>query len=338
MKACIIDPYLDTLGGGERYTLSFGLILKELGYDVDVEWSNTDIIKKAQTRFGLNFSSLNIKNDVKKGEGYDLLFWVSDGSIPLLHARKNIIHFQVPFHDVEGKSLINKMKLFRVNKIICNSFFTKKIIDEEYGVDSTVIYPPVNIEKIKPKRKENIILYIGRFSNLLQSKNQDLLIESFKILNNPKWKLVIAGSNDVGSQGIIEKLNNIAKGENIDILVNPESTILINLIGKSKIFWSASGYGVDSDKCPEKLEHFGITVVEAMAGGAIPIIYNGGGHVEIVESGKNGFLWDNPNELISITKVLISDKIMMNKLSETSILDSKNYNYGKFREDITKIL
>ncbi|MCX6704821.1 MAG: hypothetical protein NT162_00575, partial [Candidatus Woesebacteria bacterium] len=168
MRAAIYNPYLDTLGGGERYTMTFAKVLAKNGYQVDVEWKDIRIKKILENRFGFNLDGINIVDCINKGDGYDLCFWVSDGSIPILHARNNILHFQVPFHDVGGKSLINKMKFFRINKIVCNSLFTKRIIDREYGVESLVIHPPVDTLSIKPKRKEKIILFVGRFSQILQ--------------------------------------------------------------------------------------------------------------------------------------------------------------------------
>jgi hypothetical protein len=125
MRAVIHNPYLDTLGGGERYTLSFVKVLIDAGYQVDLEWKDVGIIKSLEKRFGMDLTGLKIVNDSKRGDGYDLCFWVSDGSIPILHARNNILHFQVPFRGVFGKSLINQMKLIRINKIVCNSIFTK---------------------------------------------------------------------------------------------------------------------------------------------------------------------------------------------------------------------
>ena len=184
MKCAIYNPYLDTLGGGERYTLTFAKVLAEEGYDVDVEWKDLSIKEKLSKRFGLKLpANIKIVDFVNRGEGYDLIFWVSDGSIPTLRASKNFIHFQFPFHDVNGSSLLNKMKLFRVNKIICNSRFTKAVIDQEYGLSSDVLYPPVANELYKPKRKINQICYISRFSNLTQNKGHEILIKEFKKLS-----------------------------------------------------------------------------------------------------------------------------------------------------------
>ena len=175
MRAAIYNPYLDTLGGGERYTVSFAKVLLKAGWKVDIEWNDPSVVTTMQDRFGIDLKGLEVVKDIKRGDGYDLCFWVSDGSIPTLRSRKNLLHFQVPFHNIGGNNLLNKMKLFRIEKIICNSEFTKKVIDKEYGIESVVVYPPVDIDHIKSKRKENLILFVGRFSQLKQNKNQDVL-------------------------------------------------------------------------------------------------------------------------------------------------------------------
>lgn len=341
MRAAIYNPYLDTLGGGERYTLSFAKVLLINGWDVDIEWNDFDIKEKSKTRFGIELEKLNMVEDIKKGDGYDLCFWVADGSIPTLYARKNILHFQVPFHGVSGRSLLNKMKLFRVNKIVCNSEFTKKIIDKEYGVESVVVYPPVSVSEIKSKRKENIIFYIGRFSKLKQNKGQDVLIKSFKKLFNSglkDWKLILAGGSEVGSEKYLVKLKKMADGYPIEIIESPDYKTVKEIYGKSKIFWSASGYREDENKFPEKVEHFGMTVVEAMAAGAVPIVYNAGGHKEIIRDGVNGYTWEKTSSLISKTKKVILGNKICTTLSKAAKDDCQRFGYERFEKEILSII
>ncbi|HKB88328.1 MAG TPA: glycosyltransferase family 4 protein [Patescibacteria group bacterium] len=341
MRAAIHNPYLDTLGGGERYTLSFAKVLVSLGYEVDLEWKSPEIIKKLEDRFGLDLAGVRVRNDVNRGDGYDLCFWVSDGSIPTLKSRKNILHFQFPFQNVNGRSLLNKMKLYRIENIIVNSEFTKKFIDSEYGVDSIVVYPPVDTLAIKPKRKENIILYVGRFSHLTQSKRQDVLVDNFKKLTDSglkDWKLILAGGTEVGVDEYFNELKDMAEGYPVELITSPSFKDLKDLYGKSRIFWSASGFGEDPVKNPTKVEHFGINVVEAMAAGAVPIIYNAGGHTEIIQNNKNGYLWDVEQKLIEITNKLIKDKSLLRKLSFSAINDSKKFSYENFESNINKIL
>ena len=339
-KAAIYNPYLDTLGGGERYSLSFAKVLVDCGWTVDVEWKEMGIKEKLEQRLGIDLSNVNFVQDIKKGSGYDLCFWVSDGSIPLLHARKNILHFQVPFHDVDGRSLFNKMKLFRINKVICNSKFTKNVIDREYGVESLVVYPPVDVIKIKPKRKENIILYVGRFSKLVQSKRQDILIDTFKRFSKkyPDWNLVLVGGSDIGGKEYVGELRKKSQGYNIEILEGVDYKTLLVLYGTAKFFWSAAGFGINEKRHPEQVEHFGISTVEAMAAGAVPLVFSSGGSKEIVKSGQNGFLWKSVNELVNKTKKLIDDSSLWRKLAVNARKSASVFNYESFSEDVMEIV
>lgn len=342
-KAAIYNPYLDTLGGGERYTLSFAKVLAEQGYTVDFQWKEKSIKEKIQARFGIKLGeNINFIDDIKRGENYDICFWVSDGSIPTLRAISNFIHFQVPFTGVNGKTLLNRMKLFRVKKIICNSNFTKKVIDKEYGVNSLVIYPPVDVTSFKPRRKENVITYVGRFSNLVQNKGHEIIIEVFKKLTKEKkfsdWKLILAGGDEVGSDNYLKHLKSLGKNSNIEFIVSPDFNELKDIYGKSKFFWSAAGFGVNEKSNPKGVEHFGISLIESMAAGCIPIVFKAGGYKEIIDSGVNGYLWENKKDLIKITKEIINTPGIYKKISIESKKTSYKYGYDVFKKDIWQII
>ncbi|MBU1930893.1 glycosyltransferase family 4 protein [Candidatus Micrarchaeota archaeon] len=321
------------------------------GYCVDVQWNNVDIKKKLESRFGIKLKGINFVKNIKRGDGCEVCFWVSDGSVPLLRARNNILHFQFPFTNVDGKSLLNRMKFFRINHVVCNSTFTKNIIDQEYGVNSRVVYPPVDVVNIKPKRKENIILSVGRFSQLTQAKRQDVLIRAFiKLLGSKsdtfkglpfkggRWKLILAGGSEVGAEEYVAELKEMTKGFPIEIIESPDFKTIKDLFGRAKIFWSASGYGIDEKKEPKKVEHFGIAVVEAMTAGVAPLVYNAGGHKEIITDGSNGFLWNSSTQLFKKTKELISDKSLLTKISRFAKQESKKYSYEKFEKEVAELV
>lgn len=341
MKAAIYNPYLETLGGGERYTMSFASVLDELGYQVEIEWDDESILTKIQDRFGLTLPKVRVVSDIKKGEDYEICLWVSDGSIPMLRARKNYLHFQMPFKDVDGRSLINRMKMFRIEKIICNSYFTKSFIDKEYAGEKIVIYPPVATDAFKAKKKEKLIVYLGRFSQLTQTKNQDILVERFKSFYDSgyrDWKMILAGGIEVGVDDYVDNLRDEADGYPIRFIESPSFSELIELLGRASIFWSAAGYDVDENEQPDRVEHFGISTVEAMSSGAVPIVYNAGGQKEIIENEKNGFLWSDKNQLTSITKRLTKDNELLKRISKEAVKDSKIYEYDRFRAQVEDII
>lgn len=340
MKAAIYNPYLDTLGGGERYTLSFASVLARRGYQVDFEWKEKLIKEKLGKRFGMALDGINFIKNIRRGDGYDICFWLSDGSIPLLRARKNILHFQVPFKGINGRTLFNKMKLFRIEKVICNSYFTKSFIDNEYGIKSIVIYPPLDVD-IKPKKKENVILSVARFSQLEQAKRQDILVSTFKKMVRAglkNWELVLAGGIEVGAKEFIKKLERMSRNFPIKIIKSPDYTTLKDLYGKAKIFWSASGFGIDVNKEPQKVEHFGISVVEAMAAGVVPVVFNAGGHKEIVDNGNTGYLWDRETELKKISQMLIENNKLIRKVKRDAVEASKVYEYERFAGEAEEII
>jgi glycosyltransferase involved in cell wall biosynthesis len=342
MFASIYSPYLGTLGGGERYLMGVARVLLDLGYRVDLEWKDKDILPKLESRFGVDLSGVNIVDSIKRGRGYDFCFWLSDGSVPFLFAGRNFIHFQVPFKDVGGGSLKNRIKFLRINKVVVNSFFTKKFIDKEYKVNSVVLYPPVDVEAFKPslKNKEKVILSVGRFSQLKQAKNQHILVEVFSRMYKQgfsDWKLILAGGSEVGGKDYVRKLHLLSRNLPVEIMENPDFREIKSLYEKASIFWSASGFGTDENKHPEKVEHFGITVVEAMASGTVPVVFNGGGHKEIVNHGKDGYLWNTEEELISFTKEVVASRDFR-KLSLASIKKSASFSYGVFSGKITELI
>lgn len=341
MRAAIYNPYLDTVGGGERYTMTVAHILKKHDWDVEVAWNNPKIVGWLEERLGTDLSGIEVVSDIDRGAGYDLVFWLSDGSIPALLAKKNVLHFQTPFHNVGGKALFNRLKFTKIHEIICNSKFTKKFIDREYGVKSKVIYPPVSVAQFKAGKKENIILSVGRFSQLQQEKRQDVLLDVFKKMHDGglrDWRLVLAGGSDVGRTDFVDKLKSTAQGYPIDILENLPFSEIKKFYAKAKIFWSATGFGTDEEKEPEKVEHFGMVVVESMAAGCVPIILDKGGHKEIVRHKVDGFLWSSTNELADVTLTLIKDAKKSKKIAEEAQKKSKKFSEKRFEREFLQVI
>ena len=74
-----------------------------------------------------------------------------------------------------------------------------------------------------------------------------------------------------------------AIGHPVDVHVNAPGDVVRRLFAEASIYWHGGGFGEDPHRHPERFEHFGITVVEAMAAGAVPIVFAAAGPPEIVE-------------------------------------------------------
>lgn len=351
MKIGIFDPYLDTLGGGEKYILDIANCLVQ-DNEVVIFWDEPLIKKEWKKKFNIGSENINIAKNIfsKKTnlfkrffqtKDYDLIVYTSDGSIPLLFGKKNILIFQFPIPCINGKNLINKLKLKKIDSIICYSNFVKSFIDRQYGFKSKVVSPYVESPIVKDVGKENIILTVGRFTKGINTKKQEILIDEFKKLYDggiTNWKFVLIGSHLPGDEDFMQKLKNKIKKYPISLLTNISYDELSNYYQKAKIYWHATGFGEDLDKYPEKAEHFGISTVEAMRAGCVPVVINAGGQREIVEDGKNGYLWNTLGEFLERTTNLIMNKKLWEAMSINAIDRSKIFSNDRFCKYLKNII
>lgn len=317
-KALVVSPYLDHLGGGERYMLEAAAVIREAGYDLTFAWDNQEQVTSLAKQFDLDISAINIAPNIKKlyfggsplamwkaTQRYDLVLYMSDGSIPLLGGKKNILHMQVPYHNIHGRSFANKLKLSRIHNIIVNSYFTKRVVDREYGINAIVVYPPIT--QVKSSKKQKIILSVGRLEPSLNVKRQDALIEAFRLVSPdlPGWRLVLAGASN--NNGWLRELQSRAIGLPIEFVTAGSFSKIQKLYSKSRIYWHANGYGIDEEEKPELTEHFGISIAEAVSAGCIPLVVGKGGVPEIVSDIR--YYWESIEELVTRTQQAVANEL-----------------------------
>lgn len=356
MRVGIYSPYLDTFGGGEKYVATIAEIFSK-SHEVDLLLDNhlkiiggDELKLNLEKRFNLNLENVTTRiAPVGKGshfanrifflKNYDLLIYLTDGSIFYPTSKKNILHIQSPIVGQPAKSIWGKFKLKKWDLIIYNSNFTKIHSQLNWPIKSQVIYPPVDVHKIKPQKKKKYILSVGRFSAYLKDKKHEVLIKSFKILyeklKNSNWSLNLVGSSSSGDKEYIKQLKKQAVELPINFYPNLKYDELVRLYSQASIYWHASGY---EENDPTKMEHFGISTVEAMAGGCVPVVIGKGGQNEIVENGKNGFLWDNLEEMIDYTLQLIKGNSLLEELSKKAEQRAKLFSKDKFVESIEKLI
>lgn len=322
--------------------------------DVSLFWDNPDELKEVRNRFSIDLSrvklaknifssSVSLPKRLLASKKYDAIIVLSDGSIPFVLSKKLFLHFQQPIPGV-SKSFKTGKKLSRVSKIFCNSYFTKSYIDKAFGVDSIVIYPPVALHQ-KETKEENIILHVGKFRTrglgIDDFKKQAFMIKVFKKMIDDglkNWKFVLAVSMHEKDKEAFDTLRRDAAGFPVEFLINKSNEQLWSVYSKAKIYWHASGFGENLEEHPQFAEHFGISTVEAMGAGVVPVVIGAGGQKEIVTDNKDGFLWNTEEEFIEKTKKLISDEKLWKRLSVAAVKKAETFSGDRFCKEINTLI
>jgi len=226
--------------------------------------------------------------------------------------------------------------------IVAISRYAADWVWKRWDRHAEVVYPPCDDMGPPPSAKEKIILHVGRFiadsvEDERHHKRQDLLLETFKRLTDlhkQGWQLHFTGSlsNDAKSRTFADTLKRAADSLPVFFHFNSAREELRKLYQSAAIYWHATGYGVDADKFPSTQEHFGISTVEAMSAGAVPVVYATGGQKEIVTDEVDGYWWTDIDRLVDQTRRLANDDELRSELGRQAVLSSQRFSKETFRK------
>jgi glycosyltransferase involved in cell wall biosynthesis len=219
------------------------------------------------------------------------------------------------------------------------SEFSRDWTRRRWGLDTVVVYPPVDIE-VAPIPKEPLILSVGRFSTMAHTKKQMEMMATFRELHPglPGWSYACVGGLNTRAENhaYFQRVRDEAAGYPALVEANLEGARVKELFARAKIFWHATGLDEDPDAHPELSEHFGIATVEAMAAGCVPVVINRGGQAEIVRHGETGFLWNTLEELKHYTELLVGDAALWARLSDAARERAAHFSRGRFVDRMTQ--
>ncbi|MDA1079991.1 MAG: glycosyltransferase family 4 protein [bacterium] len=249
--------------------------------------------------------------------------------------------WEMRLHGGPGVTSLSDIQSYK--KIITISKFCQYWIGKYWGLPSVVLYPPVNIKAFSASKKVNWITHIGRFFVTGHSKKQLELIQVFKELVDSNelvgWELHLIGSVYEGEnhQEYFTACVEEAKGYPVVFHTQAPFSEVKEILSKSKIYWHATGLDEDPTKQPILMEHFGITTVEAMASGCIPVVINAGGQPEIVTPGS-GYVWNTRAELKKRTQEIAQSTSLQKQLSVAARERSKYFSREEFKKRFEKII
>lgn len=193
-----------------------------------------------------------------------------------------------------------------------NSNFTASHVRDRWRVEPVVLYPPC--EQMPTGPKERVIAVVGRFQAMTAGapyKAQDVLIREFSKmadLHRQGWRLELAGGLGSSTQDheYFNELRRAAEGMPVGLRPNVSHESIRALYSEASLYWHAQGFGADGVTAPQTQEHFGITTVEAMSAGCVPVVYGTAGPREVVAPVSGIRTWETGDELREITRTWAS--------------------------------
>jgi len=219
--------------------------------------------------------------------------------------------------------------------ILVISKYTQRWVQKYWGRGSYVLYPRIQQSVDDGTAKRHSILTVGRFFAGNHNKKHVAMIQAFQRVRQflPDWELHLAGGySPTASNAMYLKLvEATALGvSGVHLHVNCGAEELATLYRQSKLYWHATGFEESELEHPERFEHFGITTVEAMAAGCVPLVLGAGGLPEIVCSDVDGIVWNDLETLCRESVALGHDDQRWCRLSRAARLRALDFDSEAF--------
>ena len=171
---------------------------------------------------------------------------------------------------------ISSSSCLRVDRFVANSSFVRELAQRYYGRDSTVVHPPVELERFSVKlpldQRHGYLLAAGA---LVSYKRFDLAIAACAQVRR---KLVIAGSGPM--EAALRRQAAMTPGADVRFEIRPDDFRMVELLqGAHALLFPG-------------VEDFGMIAIEAMACGTPVIAFAAGGARDFIHRGETGVFFE----------------------------------------------
>jgi GT2 family glycosyltransferase len=309
-QIAVYNSYWNTQGGGELHALSIATELQRRS-PVYLLSASDFSIKDLE-----RFSGFDLKNcrkllvrKVTPDLTADFNLFVNSTYLSSVPSKASASWYIVSFPQKTASPAFLRSYIF-----LCNSDFTKRWLEKYWGntAKTDILYPVRGYATYKCKAskdcfavKKSAFITVGRFSPHGHCKNQAAIIAAFarvtsRLRPNRYQSLHVAGSLTTSNSSHLRYFEYCRKqaGERVYFHPNCSREHLANLYMSASFYVHATGLLLDQPHVsPERCEHFGITVIEAMSHGCIPLVFHLGGPAELLRKLRVGRLFASPAEL-----------------------------------------
>lgn len=315
MIANVVHISLNARGGGERLAVTTIKALSSMGFQVELA-----TIEKPKMTLLRDAYGSSIERDVKRIKTLSLFHGLEKGITINTHGdmlpfyrrnfnRSNYIvycHYPIAFHlmecdDSDYARVLDNTRLYTTTEkgrrlyfaaakeayrnmmgssmVLTNSEFSRRAILKTFGVDSIVLHPPVDTDVFRDAAlysniRGNSILVVSRFHPSKKIENAIYLARLLK-QNRIDCQMIIVGNMPPEGMSYLDYLRKLVSLWDLEDFVRFETNIrferLLYLMRTARVYFH-----------PLPGEPFGISTVEAMSAGLVPVVPDIGGHTEFV--------------------------------------------------------
>ncbi len=242
--------------------------------------------------------------------------------------------------DWSGDALGPLAGLDSYTTVVANSAYTQLWLQRLWNVRAEVLWPPVRLPAATgrdPASRDPYVLSIGRFIDpkLGHCKKQGELAAAFALLERNAaandWSLHLVGGCEADNRAYLQSVRRRAEGHRVQFHINASGRERDELLASSSIYWHGAGLDEDPDLHPDRYEHFGISIVEAMSHGVVPIVLGSAGPAEIVRDGVDGIHVSSAAEFAAATSALIADSQRRIRLAHAAMERAQTFGFPAFR-------
>lgn len=360
--AVVYDDYMDTLGGGERSALAYAKALRDMEFSVEIvsrrDLPSPSVIERI---YGPEYADIPMRKLPTQDITAHLL--PAQLSVFVNHtfmsfdrnpARLGLYSMMFPVTQLRRESHPGELAGLQTYKyFLCNSSFTKHYTESYWQLPAEkclTMHPPISqalidsataeLKKTGVDKKKTFI-NVARFNPGTHNKNQLIIIECFleaksRFPELSDWHLKCIGiaNTDEASKQYLDKCLTLAakSGGSVEILNNVNATDLKTELHDAFGYVHATGAFIPPGFEPHKCEHFGLSIIEAMAQACIPLVYARGGIFDVLKPGESGIpyitqagLIEGFGKVASLWKSEAAKKMQQNALTAASELSQAKF-------------
>jgi glycosyltransferase involved in cell wall biosynthesis len=193
---------------------------------------------------------------------------------------------------------------------VANSKFSQGVIEKFLGKKALVVNPPVISRRIVPKvsvrNRKNIVVTVSRFRS---AKGLEIVPQIASYLKD--YEFVLIGIADREAERclkeLLEAVERYQVQNNVHVFKNKPLSFTVAALSTAKVFLHT-----------QSTEAFGMSIVESMAAGCVPIVPRAGGPwFDILDQkqGEYGFSYESVREAAEIIERLVADEGLWGEVS-----------------------